>query len=128
MNGYIQIEINGKTVGLKFTMWALEKINQLRQQSSDSQFWNLTAMVYAGYLNNCRRKNEPPEFTLQDIDFFLDDCFSSEEGKKLIEDVSNCFSQSGVVKTNVKPEAIEEEEKKISTGNGSMSLLSENLA
>lgn len=120
MNGYIQIEINGKPVELKFTMWALEEMNRLKELHADSALWNIVAMIYGGYLNSCRRKNVKPELIIQDIDFFVDDCFESDEGKKLLADVTNCFNESDVIKTNVKEAT--EEEKKTLIGNESMSL------
>ncbi|MEP6513496.1 MAG: hypothetical protein ABJA79_06490 [Parafilimonas sp.] len=122
MSGYIQIEINGKPVGLKFTMWAIEEMNRLKVQYEDSLLWKIVVIFYAGYVNNCRHKKEQPEFSLEDIELIVDDLYSSEEGQKKIVEVSNAFTDSYLIKSMNGDVVDDETKKKKQIGKVSMSL------
>lgn len=128
MTGYIQIEINGKPVGLKFTMWAIEEMNRLQNQRSDSVLWKSVVMVYAGYENNCRYKKEEPSISIDEVELFVDELYSTKEGEAKMTEISKALTESYMFKSLTGQLDDEDTKKKKQTGNGSTKLPSERLA
>lgn len=76
MNGYTQIEIGGKAIGIKFGLPALEmlvkKVNEytsLIDEKGNFSSAGLAYMIYYGYLNNCMVKEVSP---VHKFEFFMD--------------------------------------------------------
>jgi hypothetical protein len=102
-NGYIQIDILGKTRGLKFGMIAVQQITQEAQKlgkylGSSVDFAMVAVIVYWGLYNNCHVKREDPDFTFEDVSDYVDEHITETQK---FQDVVQCFYQSKLVAGNM---------------------------
>lgn len=118
MNGYTRVTINNKEYGIKFTMWALEKMDELNAQHP-SNMQRPANMIYAGLLNNCRHSKTKLEISYEDVELFVDDLFETDEGRDTIKAIDKCLEESGSYKYVL--EQSEENKKKL---NGTPSIAS----
>lgn len=99
-NGYINIEIDGQKVGLKFGMVALPIISEkvgVKEKGENYGIKDCAHILYAGYLNNCEAKDSDP---IHDFSFFYDYCESAvmKNDLQTIIEATNCLANSQYVK------------------------------
>jgi len=102
-NGYIQIDILGKTRGLKFGMIAVQQITSDAQRLGKIlgpavDFAMVAVIVYWGLYNNCHVKREDPDFTFEDVSDYVDEHITETQK---FQDVVQCFYQSKLVAGNM---------------------------
>jgi len=68
---YIQIEIGGKLRGLKFNQLAIVILSQKADPERYSETANY-AMVFAGLTANCYVKQDPADFTFEEVCDWVD--------------------------------------------------------
>lgn len=111
MKGYIQINVNGKPVGLKFAFpanrmfaEALEKKPDLYIISGEQANFTvegLAKFIHCGYLNNCLIKEVEPELTYEDFFNYSEDGLESEERVEEIRKVMECWGETYYAKKMV---------------------------
>ena len=69
-NGYIEIEIGGKPIGLRFNMYAIEQFDSVKGNNSYTK--NLTTIVYAGLLGDCFAKQSEPAVSFGDVNEWVE--------------------------------------------------------
>lgn len=126
-NGYIQIDIDGEPIGIKFGLpakqWLMKILNDHPEflESGDAGI-NATyaaAILYTGYQNNCSIKLAKVE---KDFEFFLnfiETTVDSEPEKALLDAVLECWTNSVEVQKIIKAQEDTEVKKK----NGSLKKL-----
>lgn len=92
MGGYIQIEINGKKVGLKFNMAAGESLATVK--GAKSTYSNIVTIVWAGILGNAFVKQIDPEVTFEEVAEWVEDKSLSGDEEGELNKVSDAFLQS----------------------------------
>ncbi len=97
-DGHIIVTINGKDVGLRFTMWAIEKMGEIRAQKPNSLIWDTVSMIAAGYFNNCRIEKAAPELTTDDFENYADELYSTEGGAAILESIRTVLTSTYVYK------------------------------
>lgn len=119
-NGYIQIEINGEKVGLKFGLPAIRSIAQYQDvegfYSDDKKTVyseiGIAQIIYSGYCCNQRIKSEPVTLTMNEIyDFVEERALNVERFGSEVMPIIDCLNNSRVVEELAK-NAKEEESKK----------------
>lgn len=132
MNGIAKITVAGQEVGLKFGMPAVRRFFEKAKGLDlmlDGRYTDLglAHLMYAGYLNYCIMKDQPPHIA---FDAFYD--LLENPGEKTREEVYEAvraFEESKFIKPLV--DAKEEEEKKkvmeVSTSTKSNPSVTENL-
>lgn len=108
---YIQIDIGGKTRGLKFNQLAIELINQYNDLQSTSAF--IYAMFYGGLRGNTYVKREEPDYTFEQVCDWID---ALKDKGNIIEQVSKAMTETELWKeltsNSNKPEEPKEGKKK----------------
>lgn len=99
MNGEITVNINGKEETLKFSMWQMEKMNELTGTKPGSISFAKTALIYSALLCSYRRKKEACPYEMDEVDVWADDLTTHEEGTELLKQINNCFIESYAFKT-----------------------------
>jgi len=92
MNGYIQIDINGKKVGLKFNMYAGENLSSVKGNPTTSA--NIVRMVWAGILGNAFVKQIEPEVSFEDVVEWVDNLTLSGDKEGVLQKISDTFLNS----------------------------------
>lgn len=105
MTGYIQININGQPVGIKFGLLSIkdfslaaEKKRDVLYEGENLSFLGVAKLIQCGYKNNCEIKEVEPVLTLEDFNNWTEEAMSSDERKKELAEVLNVFAQSQYVK------------------------------
>lgn len=103
---YIQIDIGGKTRGLKFNQLAIELINQYNDLQSTSAF--VYAMIYGGLRGNSYVKREEPDYTFENVCDWVD---GLKDKANIISQISKAMTETELWKelTNNSEEKKEEE-------------------
>jgi hypothetical protein len=127
MKGYINITMNGNSVGLKFAYPAIRMFAEALEKKPDlflmdvesegvkkAQFTieGLAKFIQCGYVNNCLIKEVEPGLTYQD---FFNYAEESQEDEKRLEEIGKVFECWGET-TYAKKLAEPDEEKKTLTG------------
>lgn len=112
MNGYIQILINGKNIGLKFNMYAAENLSNIKGNPTTSA--NIVRMVWAGVLGNSFVKQIDPEVTFEDVADWVEDLTLNGDKEGILQKVSDTFLGSQPVQKLIEKgtEELAEDEKK----------------
>lgn len=122
MNGYTEIKIKDKVIGLKFGMYA----NRLfSEKQSAGKFYNedslnelgIAVLLYCGYENNCLLKEQSTDLTLEDFYDFVEEKIVSED-VGVLKKVVETWTSSTFIKKSIErlKESKEEVKKKKSTG------------
>lgn len=129
-NGYIQINLNGDMIGLKFAlpgirMWGEAMIGKadFYTVSDNSDPANpkievtiegLAKFIECGYINNCMIKETEPLFKYEHFYEWVEKSITDPEVAKQIEEVMRCYQDSiyFVEATKANGEVKGEEEKK----------------
>jgi hypothetical protein len=114
-NGYIEIDINGKKVGLKFNVFAMFEMRTIKGNAGN-EFKNIAALIYSGIAGNAYDKQAEPELTFQQVNDWLTDHFFDGSLTDVMAQVNDAFINSesyqrATGRTN--GEADEEAKKKI---------------
>jgi hypothetical protein len=128
MNGYINININGQTVGIKFGYLAIKEFslaaekkkavyydkskNEKGEDVEQLSFLGIAKLIHAGYKNNCELKEVDPTLTLEDFNEWVEGAISNEETQKQLTETLTVFAQSQYVKTLSEKNGNETEEAK----------------
>jgi len=106
---YIQINLGGKSRGLKFNQLAIEVISTYNDAQTSSGF--LYAMIYGGMKGNSYVKREEADYTFEEVCDWVDVMENKEE---VIKNVTACMTETQIWKQLVAKgqEVIEEEGKK----------------
>lgn len=109
MNGYIQIQIGEKPVGLKFAYPAIKWFTESAKDNIDIYFIGndfsnegFAELIFCSYRNNCLIKKEKPELTYEDFYNWIEENRETEEGKKIIVEVMQCYTDSSILKDQKK--------------------------
>lgn len=76
----MQIEVNGKTLGIKFSNYAVEYLPKVKNPAG-SVYTSLAAMVWAGYLAYCVWKQIDPDPSIEfgEIQDWVDSSVNDEK-------------------------------------------------
>lgn len=110
MNGYIQIQINGQAVGLKFAYntvkWFLEAC--IKDKEDNTYFApgdtggftidGLAKLIECAYRQNCKIKEVEPVLKFEDFYNFVEDAQYSEDGQTVLLKVMEAYTESSVSK------------------------------
>ncbi|MEJ7738521.1 MAG: hypothetical protein WKF97_13910 [Chitinophagaceae bacterium] len=97
-NGYTQIKINNQEIGIKFASAALlqirEKVkgNPMLFSGDELTQADVAHLIYAGYCNNCLRKDEQPSIPFED---FFD--FVEQSTAEVLRTIMECYMGSPFV-------------------------------
>lgn len=94
MNGYIQVFFLGKERGFKFNQAAVFEFWRKVPFFNSTEASTIYAYFYAGLVGNCVVKNEQTDFTFEEVCEGVDDLYLTEEGRKILSDVSLAFSET----------------------------------
>lgn len=96
MNGYIQVEINEKKVGLKFNMYAAENFtNVIGSQTSSA---NIVRMIWAGILGNAFVKQIDPEVSFEDVADWVETLTLKGDHEQVLDKITETFLDSEPIK------------------------------
>lgn len=109
-NGYIQINLNGDMIGLKFAypairMWGEAMIGKgefytaIDNSDPDNPKVSVTIeglakFLQCGYINNCMIKEVEPLFTYENFFEYVERSLTDESVAKVLEDVMKCYQDS----------------------------------
>lgn len=79
---YVQIEIGGKTRGLKYNQLAVELMAQYNDNQTTSAI--IYAMVYAGLRGNDYVKRNEPDYTFEDVCDWVDTMDNKQDNLNLV--------------------------------------------
>lgn len=136
MNGYVNIDLNGRQRGLKFNMYAFELLSKRagsQFREGDTFTSQLTSeIVYSGMMANCWVKEVDPDFSFEEVTDWVENLWYSDEGQELLIKIFEAFQASKPVQRGKEiVEKLDEETKKklmeIVTGTPSKPLPSESL-
>lgn len=94
MNGYIQVFFLDKERGFKFNQAAVFEFWRKVPFFHSTEASTIYAYFYAGLVGNCVVKNEQTDFTFEEVCEGVDDLYLTEEGRKILSDVSLAFSET----------------------------------
>lgn len=95
MNGYCEVEINGKKVGFKFNRYCVEQVPFIKGNMSITN--NVTAIIYCGMLGNCYAKQIEPVMTFEEMSDWIDE--QAIKGEiEVIKMIFDCYNDSLIVK------------------------------
>lgn len=136
-NGYCAIEINGKSIGLKYGMVAnrlfFEEMSKNPSMMTGETINEIGVahLIYAGYQNNCIVKGIEPELKFHFFMEWVEEALVDPKIKQTLETVSKCYADSRFTKKCVEEvnERVEDLKKKIQelTGTTSNPTATENL-
>lgn len=110
MNGYIQIEVNGKNVGLKFNMYALEQFQSIKGNNTLTKY--IATVIYAGVLGNAYVKQIEPELTFEEVNDFYEEQFMAGDPNGVLDKISSTFIESQAYKFYSKAKEEDDSKKK----------------
>lgn len=90
---YLQIEIGGKSRGLKFNQLAIELIAKHNDTETTSSF--MYSVIYGGLRGNSYVKREEPDYTFENVCDWVD---SMDNKEKIMVDVTNALSETQIFK------------------------------
>jgi hypothetical protein len=107
---YLQIELGGKTRGLKFNQLAIELIAKNNDAETLSAY--MYSVVYGGLRGNSYVKREEVDYTFEDVCDWVDNLDNKEE---VMIKVSNTLAETQTFKKLISSneEAKEESKKKV---------------
>lgn len=113
MNGYIQIDLNGKSVGLKYTTYTFEILGKrlIDKGVDPNSLSGLLETIYAGYLGNCFVKDVRPEISYEEFADWMEDVAMDESKHGVIKEISNVIEQSKAYKATLPVKESEDEKK-----------------
>ena len=91
-NGYIEIEIEGKKIGLRFNMYAIEQFDTVKGNNSYTK--NLTTIVFAGLLGNCFALQKEPEISFADVNEWVEAQIYDGDTDGILNQVAETFMKS----------------------------------
>jgi hypothetical protein len=114
---YTKIEIEGKTIGLKFGM---ASFRYLQDKMADGISFNdgiineigIAQILYSGYYNNCLIKEEIPSFTFEYFVDYIENNINNESFLNDIKKVIEIWSNNQFIKTSLQEEIKPEAKKK----------------
>lgn len=114
MNGYTQIEYDGKTIGIKFGLPARQWLTTILTEHPDfsenaGPGINATygaAIIYTGYKNNCAITLAKPELDFAFFLSFIEATIDDDGLKKQLDDALQVWTESVEIKKIIK--AVEE--------------------
>lgn len=117
---YTTIEIEGKTIGLKFGM---ASFRYLQNRFIDGVSFNANMLteigfaqiIYSGYYNNCIIKDVIPEYNFEYFVDFIEKNLNNDDAIKEINKVIQIWSENEFIK-NANSNITEETKKKITRG------------
>lgn len=111
MKGYIQVSINGKTIGLKFSMYAGENLSSVKGNPTSSA--NIVRIIWVGVLGNAYTKQIEPEITFEEVVDWVEDKILNGDEEGIIQKISDTFLSAEPIKKLIeRSQELEEEAKK----------------
>jgi hypothetical protein len=107
----MQIEIGGKSRGIKFNQLALEELIKSNLSGMDGIGATYT-IVHAGLVGSSFVKREEPDYSFEDVSEWVDELNSTKEGVKVITDVIAAFVESTAYKNAIPKEVLRTEDDK----------------
>ncbi|MGN6436876.1 MAG: hypothetical protein ACTHMM_10100 [Agriterribacter sp.] len=93
MNGFLNIEIKGKTVGLKFGMYLTEMLSEESKKrpiftDGNMNHFGLSNLLYYAYHNNCiaKRLDPDPELEFEVFYDYAESALMDSKVKKILEE------------------------------------------
>lgn len=112
----MEVTINGKQESLKFSMWQIERMNELNKQHPDSTIaFPKVALIYSALENSYRHKKEKMPYTLDEIELWADELTTTEEGNNTLVEINKALAESQCFKTLIKAASEAEDAKKKKT-------------
>lgn len=122
-DGYIQIDVNGEMLGIKFGMLANEWFSDkaLAGELTSNGTTNLEGvayLIYCGYKNNCKQKKVPDVYHEGYFLEWVEEVSIDPEKQNLFTEIGECYIQSKFTKAwnekvNKALETLEDEKKKM---------------
>lgn len=100
---YLQIELGGKTRGLKFNQLAIELISSYNDTKTNTGF--VYAMIYGGLMGNTYVKREEADYTFEEVCDWIDEIQNKEE---LVAKVTAALTDTQTFKSLIKQQEKEE--------------------
>lgn len=69
-------------------LWSKELLDEAFTSTS------LYSAVWAGMISNCKIKKEEPDFTFEQVTEWVDEIYSTDEGKAVMNDIKEKFEES----------------------------------
>lgn len=120
MTNYTTFLIQNEEVGIKFGLPAVKMASSSSIDEKSNETLDFSAyVIYAGYVNNCIRKEEKPKFTYED---FLDQCeeyYTNGEQNRIADAIlvfNECSILQNLAKKGREKQEQVEDEKKSQTG------------
>jgi hypothetical protein len=120
MKGYINITMNGNSVGLKFAYRAFVLVSQAIESKpdvflakdkeaaiGDFSIEGVAKIIQSGYINNCIVKEVEPGISFEDFVAYVEDCLADEKKAEELVSAYKCFVESNYVQ-----KALEQQEEK----------------
>lgn len=115
MKNYLQIEVNGQKVGLKFVYESIKAFSiASADKEKEAKYWiknetdgvenssfttaGFAKLIQCSYEANCFVKEVEPTLTYEDFYDFVEEAQETEEGIKLIGLISQTYSDSTYMK------------------------------
>jgi hypothetical protein len=120
MKGYIQIDIGGKAIGLKFAYPAIRLFGEAVLKMGSFYFTEKNEMtveaiakfIQCGYINNCMIKEVEPELKYEDFFNWTEEGLSVPERVEDINKILICYSETEYSKKIVESTTPEKKKKK----------------
>lgn len=122
MNGYIQIDMNGTPVGLKFAYPAIKGFIEAcvakpgvydDESESGVTFEGIAKLIQQGYVNNCIIKEVEPSITYEQFYTWMEEANETDEGRATLSQIMQIFADSYITKRIIK--AAEEKKSQLKT-------------
>jgi hypothetical protein len=107
-NGYIQITIDGNSVGLKFGYPAIKWFTEASLKQADIYFVQaegggftvegLAKLIECSYKNNCFIKETDPLIPYERFFNFVEQSMETEEGRAQLVKITEVYAESSVMK------------------------------
>lgn len=108
MDGQTTVIINGKTVGVKFTIYGIQEMEKIKGVSSLSS--NILALVWGGIVGNAFAKQIDTEVNFEEVSDWLEGLQLSGGASEEIAKINTAFETSLVYEKIIKPTAEVKEE------------------
>lgn len=96
MNGYIQVEINEKKVGLKFNMYAAENFTEVKGSLGNRA--NIVRMVWAGITGNAFVKQQEPVVSFEEVADWVEMLSLKGDDEDIIVKITETFLEAEPIK------------------------------
>jgi hypothetical protein len=118
---YTKIEIDGKTIGLKFGMASFrylqgKMVDGISFIDNSINEIGIAQILYSGYYNNCLIKEEIPVYKLDFFVDYIEKNINNEDFLNELKNIITIWSNNDFIKTSLQEQVKPEAKKKIIRG------------